>query len=435
MAQAQMWGRRLSLALLVGTAVTALSVPAIAQIAPATTLGQNSPPAPPPPPPPPPDVSPLPPADQPPLPPPAPPPADLPPPPAPPPGPPPPDPKAFSAGAWIRLGGRVQNPTTPDKLDDFFVDQLYMIVSSRGQVTDWLKWQINLNGLVPPTGTPAPYPAALTVGIQDLIVKIEPDPLFNVWVGRMLVPVDRDNLSGPWFLNYYTYTGFIGNRPGAPIGPKSGPNGRDNGVNVWGQIAGGQAKYYLGAYNLDSRASTTKPMFTARLNLDLLDPEPGYYHQSAYHGDKDIIAIGGGIQYQGNGSVRTIPPAMPGDMPTIDAGNLTIGTVDVLVDKKLGEAGVATFEAAAYFLDERQPVRKFYNIGAGYVFPQPLGPGRIAPAARYQFTQDPDFKQIDGYIQYLVKSHFAKFFLGFIYADVAGTKSKAIQAGIQIIKL
>jgi hypothetical protein len=427
MAQAQTWGRRLTLAVLVAVGVPALSVPAIAQNAPATTPAQDSqtgaPPAPPPP-----EVSPLPP----PPPPPSPPPAELPPPPAPPPGPPPFDPKAFSAGAWIRLGGRVQNPTEPDKLDDFYMDQLYMIVSSRGQMTDWLKWQINLNALVPATGSTTPY---ASVGIQDLIVKIEPHPLLNLWVGRMLVPVDRDNLSGPWFLNYYTYTGFLGNRAGPPIGPKSGPNGRDNGVNLWGQIAGGQAKYYLGAYNLDSRTSTTKPMFTARLNLDLLDPEPGYYHQSAYHGDKDIIAIGGGIQYQGDGSVRTIPPAMPGGMPTSDVGNLTIGTVDLLVDKKLGEAGVGTFEAAVYFLDERQPVRKFYDIGVGYVLPEPVGPGRIAPAVRYQFTQDPNYKQIDGYIQYLVKSHFAKFFLGFIYADLDGIKSKAIQAGIQLIKM
>lgn len=69
------------------------------------------------------------------------------------------------------------------------------------------------------------------------------------------------------------------------------------------------------------------------------------------------------------------------------------------------------------------------------MLPQPFGPGRIAPAVRYQFTQTPDDKQFDAYVQYLIKSHFAKFFAGFIYADLAGVKSKAIQFGIQLIKL
>jgi hypothetical protein len=356
---------------------------------------------------------------------------------SPPPVAPPPSPlhsKAFSAGAWLRIGGRLQNPVRQDNLDDVYLDQLYLIVTSYGQVTDWLKWQINLNGNVPPTGSTTPYPS---IGIQDLIVKIEPHDLFNLWVGRMLVPVDRDNLSGPWFINYWTYPGFFGGFGGAPpppIGLKTGPNGRDDGATIWGRIGQGQVKYYLGAYNLDSR-QVIQPLFSGRLNINFLDPEPGYYHQSAYHGDKDIIAIGGGAQYQTDGSVRTIPAAMPGGMPTADVGNLTTLEGDLLVDKKLGAAGVGTFEAEAYYFDQRQRVRQFYDFGLGYVFPQPFGPGRIAPSVRLQLTQDPNYTQVDGYIQYLIKSHFAKFFLGLIFADMAGVKSKAVQAGIQIIKL
>jgi hypothetical protein len=154
------------------------------------------------------------------------------------------------------MGGRIQNPTTPNQLDDVFLDQLYLIASFRGQMTDWLKWQINLNANVPPTAANgAAAPAYPSVGVQDLIVKIEPHPLFNLWVGRMLVAVDRSNLSGPWFLNYYLYPGFFGNRAGPPIGLKSGPNGRDDGVTLWGQVAGGVVKYFLGAFNLDSRAT------------------------------------------------------------------------------------------------------------------------------------------------------------------------------------
>jgi hypothetical protein len=337
----------------------------------------------------------------------------------------------------MRLGGRLQNPSSPNELNDAFLDQLYLILSFRGQMTDWLKWQINVNGNVPPTQANGQPPLAYpSLGIQDLIVKIEPSPFFNLWVGRMLVPVDRSNLSGPWFLNYWLYTGFFGNRAGPPIGLKSGPNGRDDGVTVWGQVGGGRFKYYLGAFNLDSRTAATSPLLSGRLVVNLLDPEPGYYNQSAYHGDKDIVAIGGGFQSQKNGSVIVVTPAMGMTPAVLNVGNLTILEADLLIDKKLGAAGVATVDVSAYFLDERQPVRKFFDVGAGYVLPFAVGPGRLSPVVRYQFTKDPDYNQLDGYLQYLVKSHFAKFFLGFFVTDLGGgVKQKAVQAGVQLIKL
>jgi hypothetical protein len=359
--------------------------------------------------------------------------------PGPPAGPPAYDPKVFSAGAWLRLGGRIQNPTTPNELNDFFLDQLYLIVSFRGQMTDWLKWQINLNADVPPNvSNVQAQPSYPSVGIQDLIAKIEPHPLFNLWVGRMLVAVDRSNLSGPWFLNYWLYTGFFGNRAGPPIGLKTGRNGRDNGVTAWGQVGGGKFKYFLSAFNLDSRSETTSPLWSGRLVLDLLDPEPGYYNQSSYFGDKDIIAIGAGFQYQKNGSYTVVTPAM-GTTPAVlgEVGDLKILEVDLLIDKRLGAAGVATLDASAYFYDDIQPVKRFYNVGASYVLPFAVGVGRVAPAVRYQFTQDPGISQIDGYLQYLIKGHFAKFFAGFFFTDLGnGTPTqKAIQFGVQLIKL
>lgn len=356
-------------------------------------------------------------------------------------GPPPapsPDPKAFIAGAWMRLGGRLQNPSNPNELNDVWLSDLYLIAAFRGNVTDWLKWQINLNANVPPpttnmmnpsiSGPPATY---ASVGIQDLIVKIEPHDLFNVWVGRMIVPMDRATLSGPWFINYWTSPGFFGNRPGAPVGTKASQNGRDPGVTVWGQVGKGMFKYYVGAFNLDGREQTVTPLYTARLTLDLLDPEPGYYNQSSYHGEKDIIALGAGMQFQKNAAFSAAN----------GLGNLTTFEGELLVDKKLGPAGVATLEASGYFFDKRQPIRRFIVLGVGYVTPQEIGVGRLCPAVRYQFTQETELRQFDFYLSYLVKSHFAKFFAGFFLADYpdpmnAGgkLKSKAVQLGVQIIK-
>jgi hypothetical protein len=251
----------------------------------------------------------------------------------------------------------------------------------------------------------------------------------------MLVPADRSNLSGPWFINYFQYPGFLRVRSAnPPIGLKSGSNGRDNGATIWGHVGGGALKYYLGAYNLDAQAHTVNPLVTARLVLNLLNPEPGYYHQSAYHGAKDVVAVGVSLQYQKSGSAKVLAPGTP---PTIDVGDLHMYEADVLVDKKLGTAGVGTLEGASYFYDERQPVRRFYMFGAGYVMPDPIGPGRFAPAVRYQFTETPNVKMIDGYLQYLVQSHFAKFFAGFYWADMGamGGKQKGFQFGLQVIRL
>ena len=127
------------------------------------------------------------------------------------------------------------------------------------------------------------------------------------------------------------------------------------------------------------------------------------------------------------------------DPAVLDVGNYSLLEADVLLDKKLGPGGAAgtvTLDAAVYFYDTRQPVRKYFNFGAGYVLPTPVGPGRLAPYVRYQFTQETELKQMDGYLQYLVKSHFAKFFAGFSYTDLGGgVKNRAVQFGVQLIKL
>jgi hypothetical protein len=372
------------------------------------------------------------------------------------------DPK-IGVGAWIRIGGRLENPNEPQKLNDFFMDQLYLVAAIRGQFTPWLKWQA---GLAATHFTPPSDPsldAELVIpqaGLQDLIVKFEPHDLFNIWVGKMLLPVDRSNLSGPWFINYWMMRGvfprLVGTVP-APYGVKSGPFGRDQGITAWGQVEGGKFKYYLGTYGLDNQSMSSHPMFAGRLVLNLLDPEPGYFNQSAYHGEKDILAFGVGGQYQDGASVTVIPAANP----ALEVGNLRVFTFDVLLDKKLGGMQAVTFEAGGSITDKFQPVSRLFFAGVGYVS-APLGPVRLAPAARVQIGRVPpifdavtnptgrepgldlQFNQVDGYIQILVKSHFAKILVGGFWSeswrpsDMPGTPrsyARGVQIGVQVIGL
>jgi hypothetical protein len=370
------------------------------------------------------------------------------------------DPK-IGVGAWLRVGYRIQNPSEVEKLNDVFMDQLYLVLAARGQFTPWLKWQASLaaNHYTAPGSVTLDaeltYPNA---GLQDLIIKFEPDDAFNVWAGKMILPIDRANLSGPWFTNYWLMRGAFPRSAAVsppPYGIKAGPFGRQQGVSVWGQVLAGKLKYYAGAYELDQQSLDAHPMFAGRLVANFLDPEPGYYNESAYHGEKDIISIGVGGQYQKGGSVLVIPAAMP----NLEVGDLKVVTADLLIDKKLGNH-VLTLEGSAYFTDDFQPVNRLYVVGAGYTSP-PVGPGRISPAARFQVATVPqvydpiamtgvrevgldrEFTQVDGYVQYLIKSNFAKVMVGGFWTRTKFKSlpndppiiAKGIQIGLQLIAL
>jgi hypothetical protein len=381
-----------------------------------------------------------------------------------PPAPPPPPPSSpafdpkIGVGAWLRVGGRIENPADVGRLNDVFMDTLFLLVNFRGQFTPWLKWQASLAAQHYTQPGDVTLDAELIipqVGLLDLIAKIEPHELFNVWAGKMLLPLDRSNLSGPWFSNYWLTRGSFprsGATTPAPYGVKSGPYGREQGLTVWGQVLGGKLKYYAGSYELDNQSMNAHPMYAGRFCLNLLDPEPGYYNQSAYHGEKDILAFGVGGQYQKGGSVTVVPAANP----ALEVGDLKVVAVDALFDKKLG-AHAVTIEADAYFTDKFQPVNRLYILGLGYVSPS-IGPGRLAPAVRLQIATVPDvmtaqnptgreigldreFTQIDGYLQYLIKSHLAKIMVGGFWTETklrssgSATVAKGVQLAVQLIAM
>ena len=67
-------------------------------------------------------------------------------------------------------------------------------------------------------------------------------------------------------------------------------------------------KYYAGAFDL--HGAPDSPLYSGRINLGLLNPEPGYYHSSTYYGGKDILAIGVArpVQEERLGRRRHRPP-------------------------------------------------------------------------------------------------------------------------------
>lgn len=246
------------------------------------------------------------------------------------------------------------------------------------------------------------------ISILDLHGKIAVDDAFNVWVGRMLVPSDRSNFSGFWFAAPWTYPGFY-THDAPPTGPRQGPYGRNDGLTVWGQAGGGMFKYYASAFDLHN--SKGSALFSGRLNISLINPEPGYYHSSTYYGGKDIFAIGLGGQYAKNGSSTA---AEEDDYAEFNA--------DVLFEKNLGEGGVIDLEGAFYkYMGAAEPVDMSFFVLASWMTAEKIGWGKIQPLVRLQMRKltdppapvpSPDMEMIfDAQLGYVVDNYATRFAL------------------------
>jgi len=262
-------------------------------------------------------------------------------------------------------------------------------------------------------------PKAGTIAILDLIAQFEPDPAFNFWVGRLLVPSDRSNFSGPYFMGPWNYPGLGG--------PQEGPSGRNDGATVWGQFAGGTFKYYLGAFRLNS--ATQKPLISGRLNLSLLSPEPGFYNSSTYYG-KDILAIGVGGQYSKNADTYAAASDGLADYGLFNA--------DVLFEKDLKESGVVDVEGALYkYIGDGQSTKASYFALASYLTPELKDIGKFQPLVRVQqsFPKVGDsVTQLDAQVGYVVDGYSTRFALGFTHVSATGAGSNAVFAGVQLQK-
>src|SRR6202158_1237081 len=162
------------------------------------------------------------------------------------------------------------------------------------------------------------------------MVRALPD-LFNVWMGRFLPPTDRANLSGPYYQNAWNYPATVNGYPSIYAG-------RADGAALWGQINKGVLKYQLGIFTVSPTAPFAQAIYAARLVYNFLDPEPGYYNSSTYYGSKDVLALGGTLQYK-----KTADPA--GDKKLLGFN------LDLLFERKLA-ADVLTLEGAYYNFDQ-----------------------------------------------------------------------------------
>ena len=207
---------------------------------------------------------------------------------------------------------------------------------------------------------------------------------FDLWAGRFLPPSDRSNLDGPFYLNNYDFP-IVQAYPAIFAG-------RDNGVAIMKEYAGGKFKWSYGLFEgrTNSTNANTNPdqadnlLHAARVTYNFWDPEPGYYTTSSYYGAKDVLAVAFVYQHEPDGA---------GTATTV--GDFTGWNVDVLMEKKLQNGGVVNLEGAYYDYDLDDKTDASLTQGEGYLLlgsyliPKQIGWGKVQPYVRYQhFARD-----------------------------------------------
>jgi hypothetical protein len=216
---------------------------------------------------------------------------------------------AASVGVGIQTSFQHVEPTGGSSLDQFSLNHARIYFN--GTITPNISVMFNTD-----------YNTVTNnLGILDAVGQFNVSPHFNVWFGRFLPPSDRDNFTGPFYANEWAvYTDGI--QDGYPFVFQ----GRDNGVAYWGDFKAGIAKIKVsvGAFDGASATGNTDVIFAGRVQVDLWDPENGYYLNSTYYGDKNLLAIAAATQVQ---------------------ATKTATTADFLMERKVMGGGAFTIES------------------------------------------------------------------------------------------
>jgi hypothetical protein len=258
---------------------------------------------------------------------------------------------AISVGAGMRTGFASSKADGGDSSNDFNLDSVRLYVS--GSVTNDIKFTFNTEY----TGD-----SDNKVEVMDAIARFEYSDEVNIWAGRFLPPSDRANLHGPYYANEWST--FV---DGVQDGYASVAVGRDDGVAYWGQFLNDMITASAGLFSIPSSFGSGHVVEAERLQVDLWDPEKGYYVNGTYYGDKDILSLGIAAQ---------------------ELRSKTAYSVDFLMEKKLGDVGMVSVqgEYAKYEFGGYTGNKSDGGFGLiSYLFPK-MGIGKIELLAKYAKT-------------------------------------------------
>jgi hypothetical protein len=260
------------------------------------------------------------------------------------------------------------------------------VLAIGGELDKRLRLQINALRL-PTTG-------AITVA--DAIVMGDVAPWLQIWAGRMLPPLDRASLTGPFF-------GVLYDPPFTSAYPSAQAGGRDDGLAVWGTFLDGRLKYQAGGYR--GRPNLVGfPMFAGRLSWSFWDPEPGFYAAGTYLGARKTLTLAVHGRYQRDGAGLKLPDN------TVATSRYAGFGADALLERDLGPVvGTAEVGLGSYDAQGLGDPAVFEGVGAHVslagMWMNPIGLGRLQLGARYQW-QSPAGKpvraKLDGVLNYFI---------------------------------
>lgn len=358
---------------------------------------------------------------------------------------------------WMSIGVGVRTsfsaiedgaPNGSDWSNDFNLDSARIYLN--GQIHKNIKFELNTECVFCSSDSLREF------AVLDAIAKFEFSPAFNVWAGRLLVPSDRAEMSGPYYANTYDFnkTPFYPSDYSVKFGDGgAGVYGRDHGMTLWGGL--GEEKrftYAVGIFNGYQGGSNQSDEFLygGRFSYNFMNVEsnPGYYTSSTYYGGAgDIFTVSAALQHQSDGAGTQANPA-----------DFTGYSIDFLYENVLANKGVVTIEGEYKIFDTDLDSTALadascfcmfdgdsWTATALYMFPQEIGIGKLQPYVRYTDVSpdsSADRDEIDVGINYIIKGHNARISMMYQYGDIAtkglnytpsaaGNKVGAFKVGLQ----
>jgi len=319
---------------------------------------------------------------------------------------------SITIGAGMRIGASMTEDAAPsgDSSSDF--DVLNMRLYLGVQVNEFIKFTFNTDEIF----------GDGPVDVLDAIAQFEFSPAFNLWMGRMLTPADRIEMSGPFYglsWNQYTQPLYASDQGG-----DAGTYGRDDGVTVWGTL--NKFQYAVGAFEgVEGYGNNDdEVLWAGRFAYNFLNMEqnPGYYTSSTYHGGLgNVLTLGVSFQSQSGGTGSTT-----------SSGDFSGYTIDLLSETILAGGGVLTLEGEYKDFDADWTPATIpaggnsfglfdgdsYFATAAYLFPAQVGPGRLQPYLRFvenhpDDAADSDLAELG--VNYVIAGHNAR--LNFNYSS------------------
>jgi hypothetical protein len=134
-----------------------------------------------------------------------------------------------------------------------------------------------------------------SVIVQDAFASITAGDALTVDAGLMFVPFSRNSVQTAATLLPIDYGAYTF----AQSAPTQSSTGRDTGFQARGYLIDHRLEYRVGAFQgARDPASHNDFRYAGRLQLNLLDPEVGFFYTGTYLGKKRVLALGAAFDRQ-----------------------------------------------------------------------------------------------------------------------------------------